>query len=110
MISFEIFDERLNVVKDSFKKIRTEFSGLAEGLSHIIEDYRGVPHTWVCDLAEAQFYNLCLAVNKNLSKLVLKMLSSYYIWENDFKGKVEQEGKTLDLSISEQLYEYIKTL
>lgn len=114
MISFEVFDKRLDIFKDGFKKIKTEFNYLAEGLSHIIEDNGGVPHTWIYRLAEFQFQNLCLAVNENLSETVLNDLVDYYIWESDFKGRAEwtEEGKNyvFDLSDNKQLYECIKGL
>lgn len=114
MISFEVFDKRLDIFKDGFKKIKTEFNYLAEGLSHIIEDNGGVPHTWIYRLAEFQFQNLCLAVNENLSETVLNDLVDYYIWESDFKGKVEwteeEKNYVFDLSDNKQLYECIKGL
>lgn len=114
MISFEVFNKRLDIFKDGFKKIKIEFDYLTEGLSHIIEDNSGVPHTWIYRLAEFQFQNLCLAVNENLPEQALNDLVDYYIWESNFKGRIECEENgdycTFDLSDNKQLYEYIKVL
>lgn len=114
MISFEVFNKRLDIFKDGFKKIKIEFDCLTEGLSHIIEDNGGVPHTWIYRLAEFQFQNLCLAVNENLPEKTLNDLVDYYIWESDFKGRIEwkenEENYTFDLSDNKQLYECIKGL
>lgn len=108
MIDFEIFDEKLKVVKNHYKEIEYKYNVLLDGLKSVIDDVAGVPCSWIYDILISELQNLFLAVNPNLNEQQLNEISEYYIWEGNFGGNITIDDVTYHLENSLELYKYIQ--
>lgn len=102
-ICFEVFKARLELVQKDFDLIDENVEKMVDG-NPFVCDGRGVPSDWLINVVSHSFENLFLAVNPNLEIKEIQDLIDYYVWENNFGGKIDD----YDLSKPSCLYDYVK--
>lgn len=107
-MTFETFNERLEIVKKDFNEIEDNTRDFISGLEMFVADVCGVPQSWLLDIVQNELYNLIVAVNPDLKDEAVKEFIDYYMFELDsFQGEIEVDSKKFDLSDNKDVYEYI---
>ena len=108
MLSWAQVEARLKKIQKGFEMIeRMTDKMVAE--NPFVTDGCGVPAAWLCNLIEEHFVTLCLAINPSLSSKEIDDFMNYYIWESNFGGVIESNGKDYDLSKTSEFVAYIQS-
>ena len=105
MINLKDFQKQLDLVKKDYNLIDESVNRFLEN-NPFICDGGGVANDWLLNIIVHSLENLFYAVNSNISKTEMENLIDYYVWENNFGGAVGE----IELSNSEELYQYLKEL
>lgn len=112
-MTLDFFKNRILTIQKHLIKIREASDAFLKILEDTyITDAGGVTSSWQYKLIEDEFVNLCAAVKPNIEwndqKIeIAKNFFEYWVYEFNFGGEIEVEGKPYDLSDLEQVYNYI---
>jgi len=107
MLSWAQVEARLKKIKKGIETIDKMVEKMMAENPFISDGY-GVPALWICKLVEEHFITLCLAINPTLSQKEIDDFVGYYIWEGDFGGTIEVNGRSYDLTKTSEFVAYIQ--